>query len=213
MQHNIKILIFAMLTAIFVISCATPKTYPIAQYSKTPHAQEMEQFKTRKDVLMHFGAPDKNASMDSIEVIEYQLGQIVNTNSISNARTKGQSNLINNPLSILYSGTFMLAENPYYNPLTMNATNNIVLSQYVTSSMSNSSSETILKYAKFWLINGKVMKWETQGIDLGKTINNPNYSEEDKVRFEKKSKNDVTSGDIFLVIILSTLTAIVISIF
>jgi hypothetical protein len=198
--------------AVFLISCAAPRNvYKIPQYTKTPHAQEMEQFKTRKDVLMHFGAPDKNASMDSIEVIEYQLGQIVNTNSVSNSRTRGESGLSNNPLAVLYSGTFMLNENPYYNPATMNTANNIILTQYVTSSISNSSSETILKNAKFWLINGKVMKWETQGIDLGKTIINPNYSEEDKLHAERQSKSNATITNIFLVVILGTFTFVLLS--
>jgi hypothetical protein len=55
------------------------------------------------------------------------------------------------------------------------------------------------------------MKWETQGIDLGKTIINPIYSEEDKLHAERQSQSNATITNIFLVVILGTFTFVLLS--
>ncbi len=167
-------------------SCAAKRVYNVPEYIKTSHAEEMAKFNSKKDVLMHFGAPDKIASIDSIEVIEYQMGQITSTKTKSVFVGNGQAIRGNSEFNLSFSGTLMRNENPYYNPRSMNNVSNVVLSQYITSSMSNSSSETILKYAKFWIINGEVMKWETQGINLGKDTPNPSFNPDEKKKIEEE---------------------------
>ncbi len=193
-------LYLTILILLGIVGCS-PKIYNIPEYIKTPHAEEMAKFKNKKDVVMNFGAPDKSITFDSIEVIEYQLGQITNSKGVSRSVTSGN----NQALNTLYSGTLIRNENPYYQPSVMNSVSNIVLSQYITTTSSDASSETIMKYAKFWLIGGDVMKWETQGIHLGKDIPNPDF---DLVEKQKIESNNLKSPPIWQVLLFAGVVTI-----
>ena len=201
--------LLASVTLLF--SCGTPQylTYDVPKYVRTPHSEVMSTYTTKEKVMLDFGAPDKEAKVNKIDIIEYKLGEI------SRGKTKGVSNIvgqstqqinINNSqatkLDALYSGVSMTTNNPFYsntnrsgaingraNGSSNTSISNVVNNQYIQSTTIYSRSETYPKYAKFWLMNDTVVKWESVGINKSRLKPNPNYSNEEARLIEKKNED------------------------
>ena len=200
--------LLASITLLF--SCGTPQylTYDVPKYVRTPHSEVMSTYTTKEKVMLEFGAPDKEAKVNKIDIIEYKLGEISRgkTRGISNTvgQTTQQININNTQATQLdaqYSGVSMTENNPFYsntnttgaidgrtNGSSVTSISNVVNNQYIRSTTIYSGSETYPKYAKFWLINDKVVKWESVGIDKSVLKPNPRYSNEEARLIEEKNK-------------------------
>src|SRR6056300_860612 len=91
--------LLASITLLF--SCGTPQylTYDVPKYVRTPHSEVMSTYTTKEKVMLEFGAPDKEAQINKIEIIEYKLGEITRgkTKGVSTASGKtSQQITINN---------------------------------------------------------------------------------------------------------------------
>ena len=224
--------LLASITLLF--SCGTPQylTYDVPKYVRTPHSEVMSTYTTKEKVMLEFGAPDKEAQVNKIDIIEYKLGEISRgkTRGVSNTvgQTTQQININNTQATQLdaqYSGVSMTENNPFYSTTNTTAAidgrtngssntsiSNVVNNQYIQSTTIYSGSETYPKYAKFWLINDKVVKWESVGIDKSVLKPNPKYS----LRVEKeidtqnqqifKARSDRRGGVISVIAIVGILT-------
>ena len=146
---------------------------PPPEFLITSHAEVMSTYKTKSDVLMEFGSPDERWTVDSIESINYDYGQIEEGTGTSTSIGHGSSQGTSSAASyMLFAGVAMSALNPLYT--RTNYATNFNNFQVTTS---RSKSETFKKYVKFWFIGDNVIKWETFGVD--QTIYDPNPEYED----------------------------------
>lgn len=167
-----------IIVAIFV-NCANQRIteYNVPMYIvEKSHQEIMSDFKTKNQVFLEFGTPDQQMQVDSIINFSYRLGEETKTIGLSNSNAT-------------YSGVAVRNNNPFYsgNYLTSANYNNFA----VITSKSVETSNTVIKYVKFWMINDQVIKWETQGIDKSTFKRNPKYNSDIARKIEKKNKNNV----------------------
>ena len=200
--------LLASVTLLF--SCGTPQylTYDVPKYVRTPHSEVMSTYTTKEKVMLEFGAPDKEAQVNKIDIIEYKLGEITRGKTRGVSNTVGQATQqinINNTqatqLDAQYSGVSMTENNPFYsatnttgaingssNGSSNTSISNVVNNQYIRSTTIYSGSETYPKYAKFWLINDTVVKWESVGIDKSIIRVNPKYNRKKALEMESHNQ-------------------------
>ena len=212
-KGNFNFLLLSIIIAIFT-GCA-PVNYSIPKYLWISHSEVMSKYSQKNTIVMDFGVPDKSITLDSIEVIEYSLGQINETNGTimstkySHKTTVTEANKNSNTDVFLNSSGILINEsNPFYiNTISNLNSRTIINNQVIQNSSINYRTETVPKYVKFWFLNGKVIKWETMGIDKGYSIPNPNYSEEDYNKAKNKRSNNflpITITILFLSILIQT---------
>jgi len=189
MMH--KIVLFILIS--LLTSCYVPRAYqhPVPQKISVSHSEVMSRYKNKNELILDFGVPDKTIKIDSIEVLDYSLGEIERSSMVANSMSILNSNLG-------FTGILINQGNPFYNSNLVNGNTNSIRSfnnQVFTSFNSESIGQTYRKYAKFWMKNGQVIKWETFGIDKGYLIENPDWNQTDYLA--KKEIFDKNEGGFF----------------
>ncbi len=106
-----------LLASVTLLFCGTPQqylAYDVPKYVRTPHSEVMSTYITKEKVMLEFGAPDNEAQINKIDIIEYKLGENIkreaNGESITVGQTTQQININNTQatlLDALYSGVSM----------------------------------------------------------------------------------------------------------
>lgn len=173
-------LILVTASFLFVLQGCSPlvyQSYDVPQYNKTTHEEVMSTFTTKGQVFIEFGVPDQQFTLDSITSYYYKFGE--ETKSITSGKSAGVAATAQ--AQNVISGIMAVAGNPYYKGVS---TGPVFNTYSVTSFTNTSNTESFIKYARFWIIGDKVVKWETQGIDKSILTQNPHYDLEEAERVQ-----------------------------
>jgi len=140
-------LLFTSCVILLLNSCGIVyETEP--QYGQVSHQTAMkEKFKTIDDVFIEFGAPDKKDSNMGIESWTYNLATRTTGSSTTRSRNRGT-----------------VRQDP--NNAILNPINRSIQTSDNSLSTTTFSSTTTQDYVTFWFKDGKVVKWESLGLDI-----------------------------------------------
>ena len=159
---------------LLVISCGISNIEEPKQYAQVSHREAMnERFKTKDQVFIEFGSADNKDESNGIESWTYELA----SRTMGNSLTLGKTNS-------------SLGQNP--NNPNLREIDRTLQSSGNWTSTSISSSKTTKDYVKFWFSeDGKVIKWESIGLDLSyqREVASASFNELEKPKESRNSEN------------------------
>ena len=166
---------YLLATAIFFfIGCGISNIEEPKQFAQVSHREAMnERFKTKDQVFIEFGSADNKDESNGIESWTYELA----SRTIGNSLTRGKTNS-------------SLGQNP--NNPNLREIDRTLQSYGNWTSTSISSSKTTKDYVKFWFNeDGKVIKWESIGLDLSyqREVASASFNELEKPKERSNSEN------------------------